>query len=435
MNLKLLLPLFVIGLLPFIFDNSFAQITSGGFGNSPFERNFGDVKFLNAYFGTIDEKYEIDSGSRNVPFTVVMANVGTQDITGIRGQLSLPHGFSSSDGPGSLIHADANSNSIAGANFYLTFFVDLDNSVRIQQYPGTIKVDYSRLRESGVRTSFEDFNFKVTGESVINLRALDPFLTSLQTNHIIIEISNDGTAPISSVNIGLKNTQSERASTTQSITNIENVVILNTDWEIGDIEAKSKKLIELDVYIPASLKGETLRAPIEITYFNAHGDKKTISRIADFYIKGLIDLTIYNVNVIELSGTQMVIGEIINEGNEDGLFGFVTLESIGDSNIKSNTQFIDELEIDAPVPFNIPIEFDGEPIYGEHDITITIRYKDSIRDEIFLTYDTTIFVKEPSNDDGDDPDLTMIIIPIILAMGAGIYIMRRRKKATIKASN
>jgi len=435
MNLKLLLPLFVIGLLPFIFDNSFAQITSGGFGNSPFDRDFGDVKFLDAYFGTIDEKYEIDSGSRNVPFTVVMANVGTQDITGIRGQLSLPLGFSSSDGPGSLIHADANSNSIAGANFYLTFFVDIDNSVRIQQYPGTIKVDYSRLRESGVRTSFEDFNFKVTGESVINLRALDPFLTSLQTNHIIIEISNDGTAPISSVNIGLKNTQSERASTTQSITNIENVVILNTDWEIGDIEAKSKKLIELDVYIPPSLKGETLRAPIEITYFNAHGDKKTISRIADFYIKGLIDLTIYNVNVIELSGTQMVIGEIINEGNEDGLFGFVTLESIGDSNIKSNTQFIDEIEIDAPVPFNIPIEFDGEPIYGEHEITITVRYKDSIRDEIFLTYDTTIFVTEPSNGDRDDPDLTMIIIPIILAMGAGIYIMRRRKKATIKASN
>ncbi len=435
MNLKLLLPLFVIGLLPFIFDNSFAQITSGGFGNSPFDRDFGDVKFLDAYFGIIDEKYEIDSGSRNVPFTVVMANVGTQDITGIRGQLSLPLGFSSSDGPGSLIYADANSNSIAGANFYLTFFVDIDNSVRIQQYPGTIKVDYSRLRESGVRTSFEDFNFKVTGESVINLRALDPFLTSLQKNHIIIEISNDGTAPISSVNIGLKNTQSERASTTQSTTNIENVVILNTDWEIGDIEAKSKKFIELDVYVPESLKGETLRAPIEITYFNAHGDKKTISRIADFYIKGLIDLTIYNVNVIELSGIQMVIGEIINEGNEDGLFGFVTLESIGDSNIKSNTQFIDEIEIDAPVPFNIPIEFDGEPRYGEHEITITIRYKDSIRDEIFLTYDTTIFVTEPSNGDGDDPDLTMIIIPIILAMGAGIYIMRRRKKATIKASN
>ena len=60
-----------------------------------------------------------------------------------------------------------------------------------------------------------------------------------------------------------------------------------------------------------------------------------VSKIVDFYIKGLIDLTIFNVDVIELSGTQMVIGEIINEGNEDGLFGFVSIEPKGDSNIKS----------------------------------------------------------------------------------------------------
>jgi hypothetical protein len=434
MNVKLLQSLFVIGFSPLIFDNSYAQITSGGFGNSPFERDFGAVKFLDAYFGTIDEKFEIDAGDKNVPFTVVMANVGTQDITGIRGQLSLPLGFSASDGPGSLIHADANSNSLAGENFHLTFFVDIGDGVRIQQYPGTVKVDYSRLRESGVRTAFEDFDFKITGESVVNVRALNPFLTSLQTNHVTIEISNDGTAPISSVNIGLQNTQSERASTTQSITNVENVVILNTDWEIGEIDPKSKKLVELDVYVPESLKGDTLRAPIEITYFNAHGDKHTISRIADFYVKGLIDLSVYNIDVIELSGTQMVIGEIINEGNEDGLFGFVTVEPRGDSNIKSNTQFIDEIEIDAPVPFNIPIEFDDEPKYGEHDITITVRYKDGIRDEIFLPHDVTIFVEEPSNDDESESDPTMIIIPIIVAIGVGIYVIRRRKKKVVQTN-
>ena len=50
-------------------------------------------------------------------------------------------------------------------------------------------------------------------------------------------------------------------------------------------------------------------------------------------------------------------------------------------------EFIDEIETDAPVPFNIPIEFDGEPKYGEHDVTITVRYKDSVRDEIFLPYE------------------------------------------------
>ena len=434
MNLKFILLVFSFILAPLIFEDSFAQITSGGFGNSPFERDFGDVKLLDAYFGTLDDKIEIEAGDGNVPFTVVFANVGTQDITGIKGQLSLPLGFSASDGPGSIIRADSNSNSDAGDNFHLTFFVNLDKNVNIQQYPGTVKVDYSRLRESGIRTSFEDFNFKVTGDSVINVRALEPFLTSLKSNDIVIEVANDGTAPISSVDIIATNTSTELASTSSSTTNVENVVILKSSWDIGNIDSKSSKHLTATVYVPEGLKGDTLRIPLLISYYNSHGDKHEISKIVDFYIKGLIDLRVFNVDVIELSGTQMIIGEIINEGNEDGLFGFVTVDSGKNSNIKSNTQFIDEIETDAPVPFNIPIEFDGEPRYGEHDITITVRYKDVVRDEIFFTYDTTVFVKEVSSDE-ESTDSTLAIIPILIVVGVGIYVIRRRKKAAIKTNN
>ena len=434
MNLKFLLLLFSFLLTPLIFEDSFAQITSGGFGNSPFERDFGDVKLLDAYFGTLDDKIEIEAGDGNVPFTVVFANVGTQDITGIKGQLSLPLGFSASDGPGSIIRADSNSNSDAGDNFHLTFFVNLDKNVNIQQYPGTVKVDYSRLRESGIRTAFEDFNFKVTGDSVINVRALEPFLTSLKSNDVIIEIANDGTAPISSVDIVATNTSTELASTSSSTTNVENVVILESSWDVGNIDPKSSRHLTATVYVPEGLKGDTLRIPLLISYYNAHGDKHEISKIVDFYIKGLIDLRVFNVDVIELSGTQMVIGEIINEGNEDGLFGFVSVDSGKNSNIKSNTQFIDEIETDAPVPFNIPIEFDGEPRYGEHDITITVRYKDVVRDEIFLTYDTTVFVKEVLSDE-ENSDSTLVIIPILIAIGIGIYVIRRRKKTAIETNN
>ncbi len=118
----IILTFFVIS--PLIISDVFAQV---GAGDSPFERKFGDVKFLDAYFGTADEKLEIDPGDRNVPFTVVLANVGTQDITGIRGQLSLPFTFGSSDGPGSLIEADSDSSSFAGETFSLTFFVNISN--------------------------------------------------------------------------------------------------------------------------------------------------------------------------------------------------------------------------------------------------------------------------------------------------------------------
>jgi hypothetical protein len=432
MNSKILFLLSILLLTPLLVNNSFAQIKYGGFGDSPFERDFGDVKFLDAYFGKINEKLEVNPGDNNVPFTVVMANVGTQDITGIRGQLALPLGFSASDTPSSLALADADSNSLAGGNFHLTFFVNIDKNTPIQQFPASIKIDYSRLRESGIRTAFFDLNFKVTGKSVINVHAMNPFLTSLQHNHIIIEISNNGTAPISSVDIGLKNTQSEISSTTQSITNVENVVISQTNWEISQIVPSETQYIETDVYVPESLKGDTLRMPLDIAYFDAHGDKHTLSRIADFYIQGFIDTSIYNINVIDLSNKQMIVGEIINEGNEDALFGFVTVEPLWNSNIKKNTQFIDEIETDSPVPFNIPIEFDGDPHYGKQDVKITLRYKDNLRKEIFVTQEATIFINPPKVESKND--FQLIIIPIMVIVGVVVYIVLRHKKSTIQTN-
>lgn len=432
MNLKLFTILFLIGFFPLLVSSSFADwkdgpIQSGNFGDSAFERDFGDVKLLDAYFGTLDNKIEVESGDNNVPFTIEFANVGTQDITGIEGQLSLPFGFSASDGPGATIDANTSANSLAGKNFHLTFYVNIDDNIEIKQYSGTVKVDYSRLRESGVRSSFSTFDFKVTGDSTINVRASETFLTSLKSNNIVIDIVNDGTAPISAVDVIIDNAQTSLSSNTASITNVENVLILESSWDLGNIEAKSFNSFVADVYVPESLKGETLRIPLSISYFNTHGDKETISKILDFYIRGLIDLTVFNVKVIELSGTQMVIGEIINEGNEDGLFGFVTLEANGNSNIKSNTQFIDEIETDAPVPFNIPIEFEGEPQYGEHDVTITVRYKDSVRDEIFLPYETTIIVNEISVEEETEFNLGYVAIPIIVVIAIAVFMIRRRK--------
>lgn len=433
MNLKLFTILFLIGFFPLLVSSSFADwkdgpIQSGNFGDSAFERDFGDVKLLDAYFGTLDNKIEVESGDNNVPFTIEFANVGTQDITGIEGKLSLPFGFSGSDGPGAAIDANTSENSLAGKNFHLTFYVNIDKNIEIKQYSGTVKVDYSRLRESGVRSSFSTFDFKVTGDSTINVRASETFLTSLKSNNIVIDIVNDGTAPISAVDVIIDNAQTSLSSNTASITNVENVLILESSWDLGNIQSKSFSSFVAEVYVPESLKGDTLRIPLSISYYNTHGDKETISKILDFYIRGLIDLTVFNVKVIELSGTQMVIGEIINEGNEDGLFGFVTLEANGNSNIKSNTQFIDEIETDAPVPFNIPIEFEGEPQYGEHDVTITVRYKDSVRDEIFLPYETTIIVNEISPEEETEFNTGFVAIPIIVVIAIAVFMIRRHKK-------
>jgi len=428
-NLKILFLLAILFLIPLITDNSFALKTLNGFGDSPFERDFGDVKFIDAYFGTLDNKIEVEPGDNNVPFTVVFANVGTLDITGIKGQLSLPLRFSGANGQGSLIIGSSKSNSLAGENFNLIFFVNIDKNAKIQQYPGTVKVDFSRLRESGVRSVFSDFNFQVTGKSVINVEALDPVLTSLKSNNVVIQIANNGTAPMSNVNL----VSTKQSSENSSDNSLEKVVVLGSNWNVGNIAAKSSRSATATVYVPGNVKDTTLRVPLTITYFNGQGIQQTVNKIINFYIKGLTALRMYDVGVIELSNKPMVIGEIINEGNADALFGFITLEPLENSNIKKQTQFIDDIETDSPTPFNIPIEFDGQPQFGEHEIKLTVRYKDSLRNEIFLTQNSTIFIKEPPVVDKSGTNLQLIIIPLVIVIGIGIYMVRRRKKSAIQA--
>lgn len=400
-----------------------------GKGDSPFERNFNDVKFLDAYFGTLDKKIEVTPGDKNVPFTVVFANVGSQDITGIKGQLLMPLGFSSSDGKGALIFADSDSEALAGKHFSLTFFVNLDKGISVQQFPATVKLDYSRLRESGERNSFFDFNFKVTGESILNLKAGDPFLTSLKNNLVTVEITNIGTAPLSNVKVVLQNTQTSVSATSNPITNVESVVFDQNEWDIGTIDAKSSKKFSFSVYIPENVKTETLHTPFQVIYFNAHGDKVEDTRTVDFYINGLIDAKIYDIKVIELSGSQTIIGDIINEGNINALFAFVTLEPLEGSNIKKTTQFIDELETDSPVPFNISVEFDGEPKYGDHKIKITVRYKDDLREEHTVSEIATVSLKDLTAKPEPTPaDFAPGIIGLAIATIAGVIVYKKIKK-------
>ena len=422
---------FVIVFLAFLMVSSLTPLSFGDARLGPADAPQGvlrdnviSIKFLDAYFGTEGNKIEVAPGDKNVPFSVIMSNVGTQDITGIKGKLSLPAAYQSPSGRGVAMMADNDQKASAGNTFALTFFVDVSILAPIKDYSGTVDLTFSRLRESGERSENFPFTFKLTGDSIVNLRPLSGALTSIVNNEVIIEIANAGSAPLNNVDIVLQNDQTSVASTSSSVTNLENVIFDQTHWDVGTIKPKSSVTFSLNVFVPETIKNEPLHLPMTISYYDAHGELETVTRVTDFYINGLVDPSIYGVKVIDLSGKQTVIGEILNEGNSDGLFGFVTLKPRGDSNIIESTQYIDEIEPDSPVPFNIPIDFDGVSLDGKHDITIEVRYKDSMREEHILSYDTTIDVSALSlldTEEGDSPMGAIAGIIIIVAIIAILY--------------
>lgn len=498
---------------------------------SPFEHGYNDVKYLDSYFGTPGQKIEAEPGDKNVPFTVILSNVGTEDIAGINGLLSLPVEFSGASTSNNLIQADNTQTATSGTSFGLTFYLNLDKSMGIHGYSGTIKVTYTRVRENGEHTIFLDFNFKITGKSVINLKADNPFLQPASNNDITIKVSDPGSAPLNNVEVVI---QPQNTSTSTGI------VIDQNHWDIGNVQPNSSNAFSFKAFIPQSMAGQTIHAPFSITYFDGQGNQITTSRTVDFivgpstmssiaisspsyimmgvmqnmtitlenlspskmtsigititpnsnglkilkdnkwfireinpldstsidipvfadssiqgqavnydvdlqytrdgatiiekqsfanYIRGVIDISVHDIGVSEIAGKKMIIGNVLNQGNVKAVFGQVTVMPLDNSIIKQSSQYIGDIDIDAPVPFNIPINSDTPPV-GDQKVQVTLTWKDTLLQQHTITEIDTVSFGTPTAQSSNNFNFNQVQIIILVAIAAGIggIVFKVRKK-------
>ncbi|MGI0046155.1 MAG: COG1361 S-layer family protein, partial [Nitrosotalea sp.] len=252
-------------------------------GASPFEHGYTDIKFLDAYFGYPNQKIEVQPGDQNVPFTILFSNVGTEDIAGISGLMSLPAGFSSATPlVNGLIEADNSQTATSGSSFTLTFYVNLDKSVVIHNYSGTVELTYSRVRENGVHQSFYDFDFKVTGKSVLNMKAENPFIQPGSNNEVTVQVLNNGTSPLNNVDVTISPLSTN--TTVNSESNLQNVVIDQHHWNISNVVPGSSKAFSFNIFVPPNLSGQTLHIPMSVVYFDGQGNQITDEKTVDLII-------------------------------------------------------------------------------------------------------------------------------------------------------
>ncbi|HET6459039.1 MAG TPA: hypothetical protein VFG24_09205 [Nitrosopumilaceae archaeon] len=507
---------------------------------SPFEHAYNDIKFLDAYFGTSSGKIEVQPGDKNVPFTMVFSNVGSEDIAGIKGLLSLPVGFSPAiaNANANLIEADNTQVATSGSSFSLTFFVNVDKNTNVNSYSGTVQVTYSRVRENGSHTNYFDFDFKVPGKSVLNMKAENQFIQPASNNQITVQILNDGTAGLNNIDITL-NPQSNSSGSSS----LQNIVIDQNHWNIGTVAAQSSSTFSFNIFVPQDVTGQTLHIPLGVTYFDGQGNQVTTSRLVDLivgpasstfvvrlstpsylmmgvmqnltlglenlspskisdisitlvpsssdlkilqdprwfinsinplertvlnipvfadqnisnqavnfdvniqytkdgstviekqsfatYIRPVIDISVYGVDVMNIGGKQNIIGNILNQGNIKGQFATVTIQPIDNSKIKKSIQYIGDIDIDAPTPFNIPIDFIGNPSFGENKVVVSVTYKDSLLQQHTIIQENIIILANPTPQTNDTSQLQLIILVAIAAGIGGIVFKIRKAKLPI----
>jgi hypothetical protein len=125
----------------------------------------------------------------------------------------------------------------------------------------------------------------------------------------------------------------------------------------------------------------------------------------------------------------MIIGNVLNQGNIKAQFGQVTVIPLDSPIFKRSSQYIGDIDIDAPVPFNIPINSDTPPI-GDQRVQVTLTWKDTLLQEHAITEVDTISFGTPTTQSSGGSNFNQLQIIILVAIAAGIggIVFKVRKK-------
>ena len=122
--------------------------------------------------------------------------------------------------------------------------------------------------------------FKLTGKGLLNIKANNAFLQPATNNQVIVQVSNTGTAGLNNVDITL--TPETNSSDTAS--NLQNVVIDQHHWNIGTVPAASSGPFSFNIFVPQNLAGSTLHMPFLLSYFDGQGNQISNTRIVDLIV-------------------------------------------------------------------------------------------------------------------------------------------------------
>jgi len=126
----------------------------------------------------------------------------------------------------------------------------------------------------------------------------------------------------------------------------------------------------------------------------------------------------------------MIIGNVLNQGNIKAVFGSVTIEPLENSNIKKSNQYIGDIDIDAPVPFNVPVESNGE-LSGDQKVLVTLTYKDSLLQQHTITQVDMVSFGTAAPQTNQDFSQIQLVILLAIAAGIGGIVFKIKKSKRV----
>ena len=152
------------------------------------------------------------------------------------------------------------------------------------------------------------------------------------------------------------------------------------------------------------------------------------------YVRGIIDVKLQDISLERLGKELFLVGRLLNEGTETA--SYTRVKIVGGDLKSSMVSYLGDLNPNAPLLFNIPIEY-VTPAKSNmsYHIVLNVTYMDSLRNKGSTILEAHVKMPAAESEVHKSPQpiglkeiLMMAVISIAVIVSA-IYLVRRRARA------
>ncbi len=282
----------------------------------------------------------------------------------------------------------------------------------------------------GIRRSItESMSVIVKGStSSADLRvSLDDYrVSTLKDNRLSIVLSNIGDESAYNVEVRV---------ITDAIRGQPISVIGDGYYRLTSIDANSRVSLPLILFATSDAHNKTYDIPLSITYLDGTGGLHRVERSISVYALGTPSIRMYELQVTTIGGQLNLSGYLLNDGSADALFTSVDVVTSDGIRSTVGAQYLGDLLVNSPLPFNIPISIEGSK--DSYTVKVKVTYKDALRNGYELILEDEIEFIQPDvsvvkDSDGlglvSNQSQSIIVLAGIAGAGIAGFIIGRRSK-------
>lgn len=251
------------------------------------------------------------------------------------------------------------------------------------------------------------------------------------------------------LNIVLSNVGDESAYNVEVKVNVNAIngspisIIGDGYYKVSKIGVNESIRLPLKVFATNDARNKTFDIPLSITYLDGTGGLHSIDRSVSIYALGEPSIKMYDLQVTFIGTQPNLSGYLLNDGSDDALFTRVGMLA-DDLKPVAGPQYLGDLLINSPLPFNIPIDPKVDNVKDMYNVKVKVTYKDALREEHEVILDGKVVyspIRVSSNSSGSSnntqptpltSNTSIIVIGGLVGAGVAGFLIGRRSKKSIQ---